>query len=217
MQNAHLGNLFPDKSDAAPGPVAEYRQGEPHRTRMAPTKRRGNTIQSYRRTHVAFLVQKAVEGFPGQSFSGGGKYCFSSFSSFALHWASKFKMSPDTMSPDTMSPDTKNARQTRNFCSIRGVPPGQGAKPSLQSRASGSTRAIHLSNRDLIRSGQDQVRTGQLFPVGSLAGSCSAPGRSGWVSLNRFAKKATVGSKPGSFCWPENCGKRARNSLGTYK
>ena len=216
MRDAHSGNLFPDKSDAAPGPVAEYRQGE-HRTRMAPTKRRGNTIQSYRRTHVAFLVQKAVEGFPGQSFSVGGKYCFSSFSSFALHWASKFKMSPDTMSPDTMSSDTKNARQTRNFCSIRGVPPGQGAKPSLQSRASGSTRAIHLSNRDLIRSGQDQVRTGQLYPVGSLAGSCSAPGRSGWVSLNRFAKKATVGSKPGSFCWPENCGKRARNSLGMYK
>jgi hypothetical protein len=179
MPDAHSGNLFPDKSDAAPGPVAEYRQGE-HRTRMAPTKRRGNTIQSYRRTHVAFLVQKAVEGFPGQSFSGGGKYCFSSFSSFALHWASKFKMSPDTMSPDTMSPDTKNARQTRNFCSIRGVPPGQGAKPSLQSRASGSTQAIHLSNRDLIRSGQDQVRSGSgphgtTLPGGQLGGKLLGP------------------------------------------
>jgi hypothetical protein len=187
--------------------VAEYQHGEPHRTRMVPNKRRGNATQSYGRTHVAFLVQKVVKGFPGQSFSGGGKYCFSSFSSFGLHWASRFKMSPDT----------KNARQTRNFYSISGVPPGQGAKPSLQSRASGSTRAIHLSNRDLIRSGQDQVRTGQLYPVGSLAGSFWAPGRSGWVSLNRFAKKATEGSKPGSFCWPENCGKRARNSFGTNK
>jgi hypothetical protein len=174
MRDAHSGNLFPDKSDAAPGPVAEYRQGE-HRTRMAPTKRRGNTIQSYRRTHVAFLVQKAVEGFPGQSFSVGGKYCFSSFSSFALHWASKFKMSPDTMSPDTMSSDTKNARQTRNFCSIRGVPPGQGAKPSLQSRASGSTRANtpFKSRPDQVRSGSGPHRT--TLPGGQLGGKLLGP------------------------------------------